>query len=78
MVLHKILVFRPSYFKFPKKGRAIRLENIKKAFEDLEEEFIEIIPTAHYEESDSQDLPETGASLSLVGCCSVGCSIVIT
>lgn len=51
------------------------LEDTKKGFDELEEESIEIIPTAHYEESDSQDLPETGASLSYIGCSSYGCSI---
>jgi len=45
---------------------------------DLEEELIEITPVANYEESDAQDLPETGASqANNFSCSSLCCSVIV-
>jgi hypothetical protein len=52
---------------FPVKENEVILLDV----DDLEEELIEITPVVNREElSDSQDLPEVGASLSYIGCCS--------
>jgi hypothetical protein len=44
----------------------------------LDEELIEITPVANYEESDAQDLPETGASqANNFSCSSLCCSVIL-
>src|SRR5581483_3468987 len=64
-----------------KKGEMIMEHNLKSVVldvTDLEEELIEITPVANYEESDAQDLPETGAShANNFSCSSLCCSVIV-